>query len=276
MLDSLMFDEYLRWHGHRIHVQNVGTGIGNPLLLINGLGGNTDMWMPFAEHLGERQILAFDAPGAGRSTMPAFPVTISALAALANAVLERHQIESADVLGYSYGGAVAQQFAFDYPTRVRKLVLAATNCGVGAWPGSLRAMSVLATPFRYYSPTYFERVAEPAYGGRVGRNAEVRRRLMAMRKKYPPSSYGYSMQILGGSSWSSCNFLKRIPHETLVISGDDDPLIPVSNAEFLATSIPNATLDLVERAGHLFIWDDSEHIAARISSFLDAGRPPTS
>lgn len=267
MLESFMLDEYLRWHGHRIHVQNHGTGA--PLLLINGLGGNTDMWAPFVEHLGDRQVLAFDAPGAGRSSMPAHPITIPALADLASAVLDAHDIESADVLGYSYGGAIAQQFAYSFPKRVRKLVLAATNCGVGAFPGSMRAMQVLATPFRYYSPTYFERIAEPAYGGRVGRNAEVRREMMLTRKKYPPSSYGYTMQLLGGSTWTSCHFLEWIPHETLVISGDEDPLIPVINAQMLASRIPNAKLELVERAGHLFLWDDSENLGFRVRGFLD-------
>ena len=265
-------DEFLHWRGHRVHVQNHGTG--KPLLLINGLGGNTDMWAPLIEHLGHREVSSFDAPGAGRSSTPPLPVQIPELAELACAVLDEHRIESADVLGYSYGGAVAQQLAHDFPDRVDRLILAATNCGLGAFPGSMRAMNVLATPFRYYSPTYFERIAKPAYGGRTGRNAEVRQKMMATRRKFPPSSYGYSMQLLGGSAWSSWSLLEDIPHNTLVISGDDDPLIPIPNAQLLADRIPNATLELVERAGHLFLWDDSEHLGGRLRSFLDDGPAP--
>lgn len=259
--------EYFWWHGHRIHIHEEGEG--QPLLLVNGLGGNTDMWRPFAQRFRGRRIISFDAPGAGRSSTPTQPLSISTLAKLAVAALDDRGVPQADVLGYSYGGAVAQQLAFEAPARVGRLVLAATTCGIGAVLGSLKALNVLATPFRYYSPTYFERVAKSAYGGRTGRNAEVRHRMTTARRKYPPSSYGYAMQLLGGACWSSWHFLERIPHETLVISGDDDPLIPVANAKMLARRIPRARLDIVERAGHLFLWDDAEHLGDRIRPFLE-------
>jgi poly(3-hydroxyoctanoate) depolymerase len=183
-------------------------------------------------------------------------------------VLDHRDVECANVLGYSYGGAVAQQFAYQHPDRIRRLVLAATTCGIGARLGSLRAMSVLATPFRYYSSTYFERIAAATYGGRTGRNAQVRQAMITARRKLPPSSPGYAMQLLAASGWSSWSFLDRIPHESLVISGDDDPLIPVSNARMLAERIPRAQLEIVERAGHLFLLDDPQNVGARISRFL--------
>jgi pimeloyl-ACP methyl ester carboxylesterase len=94
--------------------------------------------------------------------------------------------------------------------------------------------------------------------------------MTALRKKRPPSAVGYAMQLLGAMWWSSAGFLERIPHETLVISGDDDPLIPLENARMLARRIPRATLEIVERAGHLFLWDDPEHLATRIRRFVDA------
>lgn len=243
-------------------------GVGAPLLLINGLGAQTDMWQPLADCFPDRRLLLFDAPGTGRSSTPGHALSISDLANLAVAVLDNRGVRSADVLGYSYGGAIAQQLACDAPDRVRKLVLAATNCGVGAVPGSPAAMFVLATPFRYYSPTYFFRTAPALYGGRTARNHDIRHRMMVERSKFPPSSLGYALQILGGMSWSSHGFLHRIPHQTLVISGDDDPLIPVANARYLAWRIPNSTLDIVERAGHLFLCDDSEHLGERIRSFI--------
>jgi len=259
-------NEYFSWRHLQIHVQE--RGVGEPLLLINGLGAHTDMWKPLADCFPDRRLLLFDAPGTGRSSTPGHALSIPDIANLAVAVLDNRGAESADVLGYSYGGAVAQQLALDAPDRVRKLVLAATNCGVGAIPGSPSAMFVLATPFRYYSSTYFYRTAPALYGGRTARNHEIRHRMMTERSKFPPSSVGYSLQILGGMSWSSHGFLHRISHRTLVISGDDDPLIPVANARHLAWRIPNSTLDIVERAGHLFLCDDAQHLAERIRSFI--------
>jgi poly(3-hydroxyoctanoate) depolymerase len=237
-------------------------------LLINGLGCNTDMWDPLSAALPGFRILSFDAPGTGRSSTPPYAVPIPSLANLAAAVLDHHGVDRADVLGYSYGGAVAQQLAYQHSGRIGRLVLAATTCGIGAQLGSLRALGVLATPFRYYSATYFERIAPATYGGRTARSAQVRRAMIRARRKLPPSSRGYALQLLAGSAWSSLHFLERIEHETLVISGDDDPLIPVANAEMLAERIPAARLEIVERAGHLFLLDDPAHTGGRIRRFL--------
>jgi len=258
---------FIMWRGHRIFVKE--SGAGAPLLLIAGLGGNSDMWTPFAQEFPNRRVIRFDVPGTGLSSMPMSPVPVAAIAELAMSVLDTGGVECTDVIGYSYGGAVAQQLAFRYPDRVCRLVLAATNCGLGAVPGSYGAMASLATPLRFYSSTYFERRAAHMYGGATGRDRSIRRRMMAERHLHPPSAYGYAMQLLGALGWSSLPFLSRIPHETLVICGDDDPLMPVVNAEMLARRIPRARLDIVKRSGHLFLCDEAHRLGARIGPFLD-------
>src|SRR5688572_9078274 len=125
---------FVAWSGYQIHVAD--TGRGEPLLLVPGLGNNIDMWTPFMDQFRERRVIRLEAPGTGQSSTPSFPVGIPALAEMLRAVLDDRQIEWADVVGFSYGGAVAQQFAYNYPERVRRLVLASTFCGVGAVPGS--------------------------------------------------------------------------------------------------------------------------------------------
>jgi poly(3-hydroxyoctanoate) depolymerase len=258
--------DFIAWRGERICVSEAGAG--EPLFLVPGLGNNADMWAPFIEQFPNRRLITFDAPGSGRSTTPLYPVSVVALAALAVAVLDSRNVGCTDVVGFSYGGAVAQQLAYDSPERVRRLVLAATTCGIGAVFGSFGAMAALATPFRFYSRTFFERTAASVYGGLTGRDAARRLRNVEARHRLPPSAYGYAMQLLGGLNWSSWPFLANIRHETLVISGDDDPLVPVANAEMLARRIPNARLEIVEDAGHLFLWDDAENAARRIQRFV--------
>jgi pimeloyl-ACP methyl ester carboxylesterase len=129
----------------------------------------------------------------------------------------------------------------------------------------------MATPFRFHSPSFFERVAAGVYGGVTGRDSAKRNAAMAARQRHPPSSYGYAMQLLGGVAWSSWRFLPEIPHETLVVCGDDDPLVPVANAEMLADRIPRAQLTVIERAGHLLLWDEPERIAPQIGKFVGWG-----
>jgi pimeloyl-ACP methyl ester carboxylesterase len=91
------------------------------------------------------------------------------------------------------------------------------------------------------------------------------------RRRVPPSSYGYAMQLLGGMGWSSWSFLPAIRHETLVVCGDDDPLVSVATARMIADRIPRARLELVERAGHLLLWDEPERIAPQIGQFVGWG-----
>jgi poly(3-hydroxyalkanoate) depolymerase len=256
----------ISWGGHRVHV--AAAGEGEPLLLVTGIGANTEMWAPFVRQFPNRRVITFDAPGTGRSSTPLYPVTIESLAGLVVAVLDRCSAPWADVVGYSYGGAVAQQLAHDYPGRVRRLVLAATHCGVGCVPGSPGAVAAVSTPIRYYSPSYFERTAATCFGGHTGRSASIRLRLSAARRRFPPSAYGYALQLLGIAGWSSLRFLGRIPHETLVITGDEDPLVPMANAELLASRIPHATLEVVERGGHLLLFDDAENVGPRIGRFV--------
>jgi len=262
--------DFIRWDGHRIRVMQAGDGY--PLLLMAGLGCSSEMWAPFAEQFPGRRLIIYDAPGTGCSSIPLYPVSVPALARLATAVLDHFGIDQADVLGVSYGGAVAQQLACDHADRVRKLVLAAATCGVGAIAGSFSAMRALSTPLRFYSRDYFDSVAAILYGGATARDEGARARDAAARSRNPPSPYGYAMQLMGASGWSSLPFLERIRHETLVICGDDDPLVPVANAQLLARCIPRARLEIVERAGHLFLWDDPANAAARIRLFVD-GHP---
>jgi poly(3-hydroxyalkanoate) depolymerase len=246
-------------------------GYGRPLFLVPGIGCSADMWAPFMGYFPSRRLISFDAPGTGRSSTPLYPVPVSALAALAAAVLDNRGVQCTDVIGFSYGGAVSQQLAYAYPERVSRLVLAATNCGVGSFWGSPSAMAVMTTPLRFYSQVFFENVAADVYGGVTGRDPARRVNASGARLRLPPSSYGYAMQLLGGMGWSSYGFLPEIRHETLVVCGDDDPLVPLVNARMLAERIPNARLEVVERAGHLLLWDEPERVAPQIGQFVGWG-----
>jgi poly(3-hydroxyalkanoate) depolymerase len=260
---------FIQWHGHRICVSEFGKG--TPLFLVPGIGCSADMWEPFMPYFPNRHLISFDAPGTGRSSTPLFPVPVTSLAALAVAVLEHCAVQRTDVIGFSYGGAVAQQLAYTYPARVCRLVLAATNCGWGSLLGSPDALAVMASPLRFYSASYFERIAADVYGGVTGRDPAKRQGASGARRRLPPNQYGYAMQLLGAMGWSSLSFLAEIPHETLVVCGDEDPLVPVANARMLAERIPRAQLTVVERAGHLLLWDEPERIAPQIGKFVGWG-----
>ena len=111
------------------------TGSGDPVLLLNGMSRPMASWSSFTDALRGRTVITFDGPGVGASETPVVPYSMPMLADVAVRVLDAVGVEKADVVGYSHGGAVAQQIAIGHPTRVNRLVLLSTSCGVGAVPG---------------------------------------------------------------------------------------------------------------------------------------------
>ena len=195
------------------------TGSGDPVLLLNGMSRPMESWAHFASALQDRTVIAFDAPGVGASQTPVVPHSMPMLADIAAGVLDSFGIAKADVVGYSHGGAVAQQLAVGHAARVNRLVLLATACGVGAVPGHPRDLTqLLLTP-----------------------NRETR--------WPPPHPVGLLWQIAAISTWSSIPVLGCIAAPTLVVCGDYDRAVPPANSRLLAARIPNARLVTVE-AGH--------------------------
>ena len=259
---------FVRVDGHLVRVSTRGEG--RPLLLIMGLGGNIEMWDPLERALTRRgvQTIAYDASGTGESPPRVIPQGMHGLARQAAHVLDALGQPDADVLGVSFGGAVAQELTLANPHRVRRLVLASTTCGLGAVPGNPVALALLATPLRYYSPGFLRLTANVLYGPEAADHEGLLRSQINARRARPPSVWGYFGQLVAGISWSSLPWLHRIRQPTLVLSGAADPIVPPINARILAGRIPNAELEIVPGAGHLLLMEHAQPVAERIATFL--------
>jgi poly(3-hydroxyoctanoate) depolymerase len=244
-------------------------GAGRPLLLITGIGAHIDMWAPFARLSGERELIAFDAPGVGMSQRPRLPLRMGGLAGVVRELLDALRLERVDVLGYSFGGALAQELARRAPDRVRRLVLCATGPGLGGSPPRPLAALMLATPARYYHPRLLALTVPHIAGGRTGRDPSALAEQAGTRLQRPPDPLGYAYQLYAVSGWSSLPWLHRVPHPTLVVAGEDDPSVPLRNARMLAARLPDARLHVVEGGGHLFLLDEPQNVAGAIGAFLD-------
>lgn len=244
------------------------TGEGEPLLMIMGLGGGIGMWRPLVEELGTVETVAVDPPGVGKSTTPFRPLSMVELADVYASLIRTLDLGSAHLIGFSFGGAVAQQLAASHPSLVRSLVLVATGPGLGGVPGAPSALAELCTPWRYYSPDRFRQVAPLVYGGRMARDPDAVHGTMRERMKAGPSYLGYLWQLAALAGWSSLPWLDRIVAPTLVLTGDEDPVFPLANAQMLARGIPQAELEVVPGGGHLFVLDSAPDVAPLIEKFL--------
>jgi trehalose synthase len=191
-----------------------------------------------------------------------------ALARFGTAVLDELGLDSANVLGASFGGAVAQQMAFSHPGRVRRLVLASTSFGAFALPGNLEALWHFIHP-RSYHPERLEQVAGTMFGGRLRTQPQLVR---SMHMQRPTDTWAalYRMAPLFG--WTSLPWLWAVGHPTLVIAGDDDPVTPLLNHRVMAMLMPRARLHTVRGGGHMVLLDSAQHVGPVIISFLHEDR----
>jgi poly(3-hydroxyalkanoate) depolymerase len=170
-----------------------------------------------------------------------------------------------DVSGVSWGGGLAQQFAYQYPAVCRKLILAATAPGVTMVPGTPKVLMKMASPRRYTDPGYMRSIAAEIYGGDFRKDPTLIARHAAAMKG--ATQYGYMLQLFAMSGWTSLPFLWLLRQPTLILAGTDDPLVPVINARMLHGMIPNSRLELLDD-GHLFLVTKPKQSAEMIEAFL--------
>ena len=265
--------EYLEIDGLKLRVatQRGAANGGTPLLIFNGIGANFEIVFPFMDALDGKEIIIFDVPGIGKSEMSWWPRRFSGLARLAAKLLDRLGYPEVDVAGVSWGGALAQQFARSYPTRCRRLILAATSAGAVMVPGRPKALSKMITPQRYLSPLFMQRAAADIYGGEARRDPKII--IGHTARIIPPTVMGYIYQLIAGAGWTSVLWLHKLKQPTLIMSGSDDPLVPAVNARLLSFLIPSNRLFIVQGGGHLFMLYSLGQIIPVIREFLDSRQP---
>jgi poly(3-hydroxyoctanoate) depolymerase len=244
------------------------TGDGPPLLLINGLGANLEMWTPFVRRIKEREVIAFDLPGAGQSGRASWPMRMPQLAELVIELLDWLPHDRVDVLGYSLGGQLAQELSHRFPERVDRLILCATTPGLPSVPPNPLVAALMLSPARYYSRQLAELIVPLIAGGRTARDERALRAGLDERLSRPPTPIGYWHQLYALWGWSSHAWIRSLRQPTLVVQGDHDPVVPVINARYLARAIPDAKLHVVPGAGHLFLFDQPGSATPAIEEFL--------
>lgn len=244
-------------------------GSGEPLLLIMGLSYPSYMWHRTRPFLAQNfRTIAFDNRGIGQSDVPEGVYPIAQMASDAAAVLDAASVPSAHVFGVSMGGMIAQEFALQYPQRVRSLILGCTNAGgphvVNAAPEVLQILmrqgmtpeeaKEAIIPFIYDAGTPRARIDED----------------MVIRMKWYPTPQGYFGQLQGILAWEAYSRIAQIKSPTLIIHGETDQLVPVANAQLIAERIPHAKLVLIPHASHVFETDQPGVANRAIMEFLSA------
>jgi poly(3-hydroxyalkanoate) depolymerase len=240
-----------------------------PLLLMNGIGASLEVLEPLVDALDHRRtVIRFDVPGVGGSPRPVVPYNLATFTPIVARALTRLGFDGpVDVLGLSWGGALAQHFAVQHRSRCRRLVLAATATGTLMVPANPRVLARMLTPRRHRDPDYARSIAGEIYGGTMRTHPERAAQVLHSATRLGPRR-GYYYQLAASTGWSSLPFLKLIRQPTLIVAGDDDPIVPVVNARIMARLLPDARLH-VYSGGHIALVTESDELAPVIEKFLD-------
>ncbi len=274
----------IRPHGGPVQTRTVYTngvniafkvqGEGPPLVLIIGYRLNSSAWpQEFIEALARRfTVITLDNRGTGRSGKPLQGYALDNLARDVRGLLDELGIERAHILGYSMGGAIAQEFVRQFPERVAGLVLCATICGGGraiyAKASVLRVMRDLdglrpeEIARRIWKVTY-----SPNY---LARNLDKAERQMLSEIAEPTPLHAADLQFQAFSDFDVSDALAHVRAPTLVLTGEIDELVPPGNSKIIAELIPGAELHIFRGVAHRLMWEAPQDCSRIISEFLHA------
>jgi poly(3-hydroxyalkanoate) depolymerase len=254
--------------GQRLRVAiRPGSGGGPPLLMCNGIGTPLEALAPFTAALDPAiEVVRFDVPGVGGSPAPRLPYTVPSLARLVGRMLDELGYDHFNTLGISWGGGLAQQLAAQYPRRCRRLVLAATATGSLMIPPAPRVLLHLTSPRRHRDREHAAGIAAALYGGALRQRPELAAPV-THAPAAPVSHRGYLYQLMAAASWTSLPWLRLIRQPTLILAGDDDPIIPLVNAKLMVALLPAARLH-VYPDGHLGLLTRAAELGPLVSDFL--------
>jgi poly(3-hydroxyalkanoate) depolymerase len=244
----------------------LGEKEGIPLLIFNGIGASLEILENIMEKMSV-PCIAFDMPGVGESPLRFLGGRMKGFANIGLNLIDHLGIDVVDIMGVSWGGGVAQEFAKRNSVRTRKLILAATSMGQVMVPPSPIVMMLMASPARHMSSSYFKMIAPTIYGGDFRNNPSLVKKHAG--RMASPSILGYLQQLVAIGSWTSLFWLHKIKQQTLVMAGTDDPIVPLINAKMITNRIPNARLETFD-CGHLFILTRSEQALDKMEAFLSA------
>jgi len=247
-------------------------GGGPALCLINGYRLSGATWPPpFIDRLSTRcTVISFDNRGTGRSDKPDAGYEFATMARDVIGLLDELRLPHAHLLGFSMGGAIAQEVAIRHPDRLGRLILFGTFCG-GIWaePASYAVFKRLMVT-EGLSPEDAARQAWPVtYSPKyLAANLAAVEHQMRRELEHPTPMFVAQRQMESLRKFDSYWDLPRIGSATLVATGSDDVLVKPRNSKILASRIPNARLELLADLGHRAIWEAPEEIADFVGDFL--------
>ncbi len=269
---------FVEVNGIRFAHRRFGEPTGTPIVLLQHFMGNLDNYDPAITNAlaTSREVILTDNAGVGLSTGPA-PDTVAGMARDATSLIDALGLEHVDLFGFSMGGYVAQQIAVDRPELVRRLIL------VGTGPRGGEDMSQLAPDVAplfgkvydpqdlmwlpiFFSPSDESQAAGRRFLGRIRERTDDRD---APVSQATVATHSAAAREWGATAPGSFDYLKGIPHRTLVVNGSNDIVVSTVNSYVLQQNLPNAELILFPDSNHGSHFQFTELFNRYVTQFVD-------
>lgn len=247
-------------------------GMGDPLVLVPGFASGAWSWEQQAAELSrDFSVITFDPRGVSKSNISnGADVSIKSIAEDVAGLLESRGFAKANILGISFGGFVAQEFALKYPHKLRKLVLASTSFGgANHVAPSMEVLSAFASTDGLNSAERIRPYITMAFTPSFAESSpDTVDRFCTLREKNPVPEQVYLQQLQSAMAFDAESRLPNISAETLVVTGDRDVVVPMQNSVNLATVLPNARLEIIGGAGHMAFVERAGEFNTIVRDFL--------
>jgi pimeloyl-ACP methyl ester carboxylesterase len=227
-----------------------------PLVLVHGAGGSHLDWSPELRRLPDTHVIALDLPGHGRSADTGFTDTL-AYADDVCAVLDALKIERAIIAGHSMGGAIAQQIGLRMPERAAGLVLVGTGSRLPVEPTLTRRIM-----------TETEQAVDWLIDWSWGANAPQEMKDLGRQRLLDTPPEVLQGDYVACQKFDAREHLEQISAPTLVLGAKDDRMVKLKFSVTLSERIPNATLVVIEGAGHMFPLEKAQEVADAVTRWL--------
>lgn len=247
-------------------------GKGAPLVLIPGFACGSWIWFKQVGPLSQRfRVITFDPRGIGRSTVNSGPLTMRLHADDVGSLLHELEIERAHILGASFGGFVAQEFALAYPEMTRTLSLCCTSFGGPSHVApSLETLTAITSTDGFNTKERIRRILIPAFSPEfVSEHPEEVDHTVNLRLASPLTEELYRAQIAAAVSFNAESRVRAIEAPTLVLTGDADAIVPAQNSHNLAANIPGSELKTISGGSHLFFIEQPSEVNQIVTDFLE-------